>query len=194
MTESIVLGGGCYWCLDAAYRLVTGVTQVVSGYAGGTRAQAEYYTVASGQTDHAEVVQVTYDPSIITLADILDIFWTIHDPTTPDRQGHDVGPQYRSVIFYANDQQKQTAATSMQTAQALFGEPIITQLQQLMTFYPAEDYHQNFYQNNQEAPYCQVVIDPKLQKLRAKFADRLQPKPRFQQNSQQPNQIPNNTK
>lgn len=175
MTDTIVLGGGCYWCLDAAYRLVNGVTDVQSGYAGGTKQDAQYHAVANGQTGHAEVVRIVFDPEVLTLKDILDIFWVIHDPTTPGRQGYDVGPQYRSVIFYASQNQQHVAQASLTAAQALFDSPLATQLLPLDAFYPAEDYHQNFYQNNLGVPYCQVVIDPKLQKLRAKFASRLKP-------------------
>lgn len=177
MNNAIVLGGGCYWCLDAAYRLVHGVTDVQSGYAGGAKQDAEYHVVANGQTGHAEVVCIVFDPEVLTLKDTLDIFWVIHDPTTPDRQGYDVGPQYRSVIFYADQNQQNVAQASKTAAQALFDSPVTTQLLPLDAFYPAEDYHQNFYQNNPGVPYCQVVIDPKLQKLRAKFASRLKPLP-----------------
>lgn len=173
MTETIVLGGGCYWCLDAAYRQVRGITDVTSGYAGGTKQDAEYYTVASGQTGHAEVVQLTYDPSVVSLTDILDMFWVIHDPTTLNRQGHDIGPQYRSVIFYTTDDQRHIAEDAVAHAQVLFSEPIVTAVQPLPEFYPAEDYHQDFYRNNHDVPYCQVIIDPKLHKLREKFASKL---------------------
>lgn len=173
MTETIVLGGGCYWCLDAAYRQVRGITDVTSGYAGGTKQDAEYYTVASGQTEHAEVVQLTYDPSVVSLTDILDMFWVIHDPTTLNRQGHDIGSQYRSVIFYTTDDQRHSAEDSVAHAQVLFSELIVTAVQPLPEFYPAEDYHQDFYRNNHDAPYCQVIIDPKLHKLREKFASKL---------------------
>lgn len=172
-TESIVLGGGCFWCLDASYQLINGVTSVVSGYAGGSKADAEYYTVSSGNTGHAEVVQVTFDTAIIALLDILDIFWAIHDPTTPNRQGHDVGSQYRSVIFYANDQQHSVAEESVKQAQKLWDNPIVTQLLPLEAFYPAEDYHQNYFENHPEQAYCQMVINPKLTKLRQKFSTRL---------------------
>ena len=174
--ESIVLGGGCFWCVEAAYLMIKGVSSAVSGYAGGSEKDAEYYTVGSGTTGHAEVVQVTFDPAIISLADIFEIFFTIHNPTTKDRQGNDVGPQYRSVIFYANDAQRQAAVTAVTAVQPLWDEPIVTEIAPLQAFYKAEDYHQNYFAQNPEQGYCQVIINPKLQKLRQKFAARIKDK------------------
>lgn len=171
--EKIVLGGGCFWCLEAGFLMIDGVTDVVSGYAGGSPEDADYKSVSSGTTDHAEVVSVTFNTSIIELNDILDIFWAIHDPTTPNRQGNDVGPQYRSVIFYESEAQKTLAEQSIKQIQQLWEDPIVTQLTPLEKFYPAEDYHQRYFENNPSAAYCQVIINPKLLKLKQKFAARI---------------------
>ena len=168
--ESIVLGGGCFWCIEAAFRLISGVESAVSGYAGGTKKDAEYYAVGSGETGHAEVVKVTFDTSVVSLKDILDIFFTIHNPTTPNRQGNDVGPQYRSAIFYDGDAQLRAAQDAIKSVQALWDEPIITELSKLEAFYPAEDYHQDYFNKNPAQGYCQLIINPKLKKLREKFA------------------------
>ena len=173
MTEMIVLAGGCFWCIEAAYSQVRGVISAVSGYAGGSKETAIYETVCTGTTGHAEAVQVTYNHSVISLQDILDIFWAIHDPTTIDRQGNDVGPQYRSVIFYANEQQQQTAAASLNAAQAAWDNPIVTSIEPLATFYPAEEYHQHYYDKSPENGYCQIIISPKLQKFRKQFIGKL---------------------
>jgi peptide-methionine (S)-S-oxide reductase len=172
-TESIVLGGGCFWCLEASYQLIEGVTAVTSGYAGGSTDNPDYYGVSSGKTGHAEVVKVDFDPSIINLDDILDIFWAIHDPTTLNRQGHDVGSQYRSVILYDNKEQETVALASKKKASALWEDPIVTEIVPLKDFYKADPEHQNYFKNHPEQAYCQVIINPKLQKLRAKFASRL---------------------
>jgi peptide-methionine (S)-S-oxide reductase len=172
---SIVLGGGCFWCLEAAYKLINGVLSVVSGSAGGAADTAQYETIAAGDTGHAEVVQVSFDPATITLDDILDIFWTIHNPTTLNRQGDDIGPQYRSVIFYTDLGQRLAAEASIKKVQALWDGPVITEVVPLQQFYPAEDYLQNYYDSYPEEAYCQVVINPKLTKLREKFAARLKP-------------------
>lgn len=173
--ETIVIGGGCFWCLDASFRLITGIKGVVSGYSGGTEDTADYYKVGTGSTGHAEVVQVTFDATIITLTEILDLFWAIHDPTTKDRQGNDVGPQYRSVIFYGDDAQKAIAEESIAAVQKLWDSPVVTELLPLDRFYPAEDYHQNYFANNPSQGYCQIIINPKLQKLRKKFANKIAP-------------------
>ena len=170
-----VLGGGCFWCLDAAYRQIKGVVQVSSGYAGGKIDFPTYEQVTSGQTGHAEVVEVTFDPSQISYAEILDIFWALHDPTTLNRQGADIGSQYRSVIFYQDEEQKLTAQKSIEQVQGLWPDPVVTELAALPKFYTAEDYHQNYFSQHPTSAYCQVVINPKLNKLRAKFADRLKP-------------------
>lgn len=171
--DKIVLGGGCFWCLEASFKLIQGVAEVVSGYAGGTEADANYHKVGSGATAHAEVVEVTFDTSIISLPKILDIFWALHDPTTLNRQGNDVGPQYRSVIFYNNEEQKTAAEASVNGVQKLWDQPVVTQIVALDKFYQAEDYHQNYFANNPSNGYCQVVINPKLAKLKQKFAERI---------------------
>lgn len=169
----IVLGGGCFWCLEASYQLVKGVTAVANGYAGGSEHDPTYEQVSSGSTGHAEVVKVTYDESIISLDKILGIFWLIHDPTSLNRQGADIGPQYRSTILYENDDQLQVIESSLHEAQSTLDDPIVTEVLPLDHFYPAEDYHQNYFQNHPEQGYCQIVINPKLQKLRKTYAELL---------------------
>lgn len=171
--ETAVLGGGCFWCLEAAYQEVNGVESVVSGYAGGEVEDPSYEQVCTGATGHAEVVKISFNPAVITFAGILEIFWAIHDPTTLNRQGNDVGTQYRSVIFYQNEQQKNEAQASIKEVSELWPAPVVTQLAPLKMFFPAEEYHQNYFRNHPEQGYCQVVINPKLLKLRQKFADRL---------------------
>jgi peptide-methionine (S)-S-oxide reductase len=173
MTESIVLAGGCFWCLEAAYQEIKGVTEVVPGYAGGAMVNPSYEMVCTGTTGHAEVVKVTFDTSVINLADILDIFWAIHDPTTKDRQGNDAGTQYRSMILYSDEAQRTTAEKSIAAVARLWPSPIVTELVPLEAFYEAEDYHKDYFKNHPEQAYCQVVINPKLQKLREKFAAKL---------------------
>jgi len=172
-TETAILAGGCFWCLEAAYQEITGVESVVSGYAGGHVPDPSYERVSTGTTGHAETVSITYDPDVISYSDILDIFWTIHNPTTPNRQGNDVGTQYRSVIFYTDDEQKRLAEASKAEVAKLWPDPVVTEIVPLEQFFKAEDYHQNYYRNHPEAAYCQVVINPKLHKLREKFAARL---------------------
>jgi len=167
------LGGGCFWCLEAAYQQIRGVEQVVSGYAGGTTTNPTYGRVCGGTTGHAEVVQITFDPTVITYPDILGIFWAIHDPTTPDRQGHDVGSEYRSIILYTGPEQRTEAETSKAAVQELWLSPIVTEIVPLERFYPAESYHQNYFQSHPSQAYCQIVINPKLEKLKAEFATRL---------------------
>lgn len=174
-SQSIVLGGGCFWCLEAAYQLVRGVISVTSGYAGGHVENPTYPQVASKTTGHAEVVQIEFDPGLVTLTDILEIFWVIHDPTTKDRQGYDVGPEYRSIILYANEAQKQLAEASKATAQTHWDNPIVTEVVRLTKFYEAEPEHQNYFKKNPTQGYCQVIINPKLAKLRQKLAHALKP-------------------
>lgn len=171
--ETATLGGGCFWCLDAAYRQIEGVTGVVSGYAGGTRPDPTYDQVCSGRTGHAEVVQVEYDPDLIAYTDILDILWAIHDPTTLNRQGADVGTQYRSVILVHDDAQRAAATASRDAAQGYWSSPIVTEIVPLGTFYPAEDHHQDYYAKHPGQGYCQAVINPKLAKVRKVFESRL---------------------
>jgi peptide-methionine (S)-S-oxide reductase len=170
INETIVMGGGCFWCLDAAYRLVKGISKVTSGYSGGHIDNPTYEQVTSGTTGHAEVVKVEFEPKTISLNDVLDIFWTIHDPTTLNRQGNDVGPQYRSVLFYKDQDQKQAFEKSKATAQKVWSGKIVTEIAPLVKFYPAEAYHQDYFKNHPEQAYCQIIINPKLAKLRKKFA------------------------
>ncbi len=173
--SQITLGGGCFWCLEAVYDQVHGVHDVVSGYAGGQLANPTYEDVCSGLTGHAEVVQVTFDPTQISLEDLLHIFFTIHNPTTLNRQGADIGSQYRSAIFYHNAEQKQTAERVIAelTAAKLWDRPIVTQVVPLNAFYPAEDYHQEYFARNPAQGYCRVVIAPKVAKFRQKFFEKL---------------------
>jgi len=171
--ETATLGGGCFWCLDAAYREIEGVTHVVSGYAGGERPNPTYEQVSTGRTGHAEVVQVEFDPDVISYADVLDIFWAIHDPTTLNRQGADVGTQYRSVIFYADDDQRRAAEASRDAIQDAWPRPVVTEIVPLQAFYPAEEYHQDYFAKNPDQGYCQLIINPKLKKLRDRYAARL---------------------
>jgi peptide-methionine (S)-S-oxide reductase len=163
--QSIILGGGCFWCVEAVYRRLSGVISVESGYAGGHVEQPTYKQVCTGDTGHAEVVRVTYDADKISLSEILDVFWKAHDPTTLNRQGADVGPQYRSSIMVGDAQQRATAERSAAEAQQHFSDPIVTEIVEAGTFYPAEDYHQDFYESNSRQGYCRMVIEPKLKKL-----------------------------
>lgn len=173
--ETTTLGGGCFWCLEAIYQDLRGVQSVVSGYAGGHVANPTYQAVCTGRTGHAEVTQITFDPAVISFEDLLTIFWRIHDPTTLNRQGADVGPQYRSAIFYHNETQKAIAEQSKAETEAsgLWSDPIVTEITALDTFYPAEGYHQNYYKDNPNQGYCRMVIDPKVRKFRQAFQDRL---------------------
>ncbi len=163
--ETAVLGAGCFWCVEAVFEQLPGVVDVEAGYAGGRTPSPTYEEVCSGTSGHAEVARVTFDPSRITFGRILDVFWTSHDPTTRNRQGADVGTQYRSAIFYQDEVQKITAEQSRASAQSSFENPIVTEISPLRAFYPAENYHQDYYRQNQAAPYCQFVIRPKLEKL-----------------------------
>ncbi len=169
--QTATLGGGCFWCLEAVYELVNGVESVVSGYAGGHVVNPSYEQVCTGTTGHAEVTQVTYNPSVVSLSHILDIFFTIHDPTTLNRQGYDVGPQYRSIILYHDDEQKAEAEAAIKrvSEQGLYRDPLVTQLEPLDIFYQAESYHQEYFRSNPGASYCQVIIEPKVAKFREKY-------------------------
>lgn len=173
--ETATLGGGCFWCLEAVYEQMNGVESVVSGYAGGHVANPTYEQVCGKRTGHAEVVQVTFDPQVITFRDLLDVFFTIHDPTTPNRQGADVGPQYRSIILYDSPEQKATAEQAMRDTEAagIWNAPLVTELEPLETFYPAEREHQGYFRRNSYQPYCQVVIAPKVAKFRKQHLARL---------------------
>jgi peptide-methionine (S)-S-oxide reductase len=176
LLEVATLGGGCFWCLEAVYVELRGVEKVVSGYAGGHVKNPTYREVCNGTTGHAEVVQVTFDPAVIGFADILRVFFTIHDPTTLNRQGADVGTQYRSAIFYHDEAQKQTAIAVMHeiAAQRIWPNPLVTELAPLDVFYPAEAYHQDYFARNAMQPYCQVVIAPKVAKFRKQYFAQLQ--------------------
>lgn len=169
------LGGGCFWCLEPVFDDLRGVTDVVSGYSGGRRPNPSYEQVCSGATGHAEVVQVTFDPSEISYRELLEIFFTLHDPTTLNRQGADVGTQYRSVIFYHSPEQKQIADALIAelNREGIWEDPIVTQVVPFEAFYSAEQYHQEYFERNPNQPYCQVVIAPKVAKLRKKYASRL---------------------
>jgi peptide-methionine (S)-S-oxide reductase len=172
-TETATLAGGCFWCLDAAYVQLKGVKRVVSGYTGGQRPNPSYEQVVTGVTGHAQAVQITYDPTIISFANLLEVFWILHDPTSLNRQGYDVGTEYRSAVFYENEAQHQAALASIKAVAKLWPKPIVTQVVPLETFYPAEAYHQNYFARNPHQAYCQVVINPKLTKLRQRFSERL---------------------
>lgn len=173
--ELATLGGGCFWCLEAIYQDVIGVSKATSGYAGGVTESPSYEQVCSGRTGHAEVVQIEYDPAVISYEDLLTIFWRIHDPTTLNRQGNDVGTQYRSIILTHDEHQLELAQRSLAETEAsdLYKNPIVTQIEPLDIFYPAEDYHQNYYKSNRYQPYCLYVIDPKVKKFRKSFQEKL---------------------
>jgi peptide-methionine (S)-S-oxide reductase len=174
-TEVATLAGGCFWCLEAVYEELKGVERVESGYSGGTVSDPTYRQVCTGTTGHAEVVQVTFDPEVVSFKEILEVFFTIHDPTTLNRQGADVGPQYRSAIFYHDEEQRRVAegVISELEAERVWDNPIVTEVTPFDTFYVAEDYHQGYYRNNEYQPYCQVVIAPKVAKFRSKYLARL---------------------
>jgi peptide-methionine (S)-S-oxide reductase len=174
-TETAVLGGGCFWCLEAVYNELRGIRSVISGYAGGSVVNPSYEQVCGGRTGHAEVVQITFDPSEITYRDLLEIFFTIHDPTTLNRQGNDVGEQYRSVIFFGSPEQEATARSVIAEvgASGLWPRAIVTAVEPLERFYPAEAYHQNYFERNPYQPYCQIIIAPKVAKARKQYLERL---------------------
>jgi peptide-methionine (S)-S-oxide reductase len=174
-TETAILAGGCFWCLDAVFRELRGVQSVESGYAGGKTANPTYEAVCRGDTGHAEVVRVTFDPSVISYRDLLRVFFTIHDPTTRNRQGNDVGTQYRSAIFPLTDAQRDDAQAVIAelTEQRIWPDPIVTEVAGPAAFYPAETYHQDYFENNPGQPYCAYVVAPKLAKFRKAHAERL---------------------
>jgi peptide-methionine (S)-S-oxide reductase len=171
--EIATLANGCFWCTEAVFQRLKGVHSVVSGYTGGARPNPSYEQVSTGATGHAEALQIEYDPSVISYETLLDIFFATHDPTTLNRQGNDVGTQYRSAIFYHNDEQKKVAQEKILTLETdkVFADPIVTEITSLETFYKAEDYHKNYYENNKDKPYCTFVIRPKLSKLLEKYSD-----------------------
>ena len=164
-SELATFGAGCFWCVEAVIEQTRGVKSVQSGYMGGTLANPTYELVCSGTTGHAEVVQVTFDPAQVTYTQLLDLFWRLHDPTTLNRQGADVGSQYRSAIFYHSEAQREAAEQAKAAAASSFSDPIVTEITAAGTLYPAEDYHQDYYRNNKAQPYCRAVIVPKLDKL-----------------------------
>ncbi len=168
-TEKIVLGGGCFWCTEAVFQNVDGVVAITPGYSGGTTADPEYPEVYSGSTGHAEVARVEYDPGNVSLETLLDVFFSTHDPTTPDRQGNDVGSQYRSIIFYDSEGQGERVEAFIAGIRPDYERPVVTEVKPLDVFYPAEEYHQDYYVKNPEHGYCQVVIAPKVDKLRKKL-------------------------
>jgi peptide-methionine (S)-S-oxide reductase len=173
--ERATFGGGCFWCTEAVYQQLKGVDSVVSGYSGGHVPDPTYRQVCGGDTGHAEVIQITYDPQVISYPELLEAFWQTHDPTTPNRQGRDVGPQYRSVIFYHNEEQRQQAEEykAQLDAAGTFRAPIVTEIAPFTIFYPAEDYHQNYFNEHGSQPYCAFVIRPKVEKFQKAFGDKL---------------------
>ena len=173
MTHKATFGGGCFWCVEAVMQRLKGVEQVISGYTAGESENPTYREVCSGSSGHAEVVQVSFDPDVIRYSDLVEVSLTSHDPTQVDGQGADIGTQYRSMIMYHDEQQRQLAEEVMNNAAPLFNAPLATELVSEETFYPAESHHQNYYDNNANQPYCMAVINPKLQKLRQKHADKL---------------------
>lgn len=175
--ETATLAGGCFWCLEAVYTRLKGVEKVASGYTGGAVANPSYHDVCGGETGHAEAVQISFDPQTISFSELLEVFWRIHDPTTPNRQGADVGTQYRSAIFYHDDGQREIAERSRRAAgdAKFWPDPIVTEIVPLGEFFPAEGYHQDYYRLNPLQPYCRMVIDPKIQKLQKQFSPKLKP-------------------
>ncbi len=171
--KKIVLGGGCFWCLDPIYTQIKGVKQVVVGYAGGSKVNPTYEQVCNGNTGHAEVAQITYDENKVSLDSLLDVFFQVHDPTTLNRQGADVGTQYRSIILVNNDEEKEAVLRKIEEINKakIWNNPLVTQVELLQEFFPAEEYHQNYFKKNPFAGYCQVVINPKLKKFKQKFKD-----------------------
>lgn len=173
--ETVTLGGGCFWCLEAVYDRMAGVVSVVSGYMGGSKPEATYRQVCSGKTGHAEVVEIAFDPGVTSAAEILEVFFTIHDPTTKDRQGGDVGTQYRSVIFYHSQSQRAAAEELIRELDAagVWSGPIVTEVRPASKFHRAEDYHQDYFRNHPEQPYCAFVVVPKVRKFREEFGGKL---------------------
>ncbi len=169
--NTIVLGGGCFWCLDATFSQLTGVTKVTCGYSGGLAKNPTYEQVCTGQTNYAEVIEITFEPAQIGLGKILEIFWATHNPTTPNQQGADIGSQYRSIVFYKDKSENNIIQHALKLAQKQWDSPIVTEIKPLTKFYPAESYHQKYFESNPDKAYCQIVINPKLSKFRKKFTD-----------------------
>ncbi|MBS3146196.1 peptide-methionine (S)-S-oxide reductase MsrA [Candidatus Woesearchaeota archaeon] len=172
--EIIVLGGGCFWCTEAVFSMLNGVIIVTPGYSGGVTKNPSYKEVSSGETGHAEVIKVEFDPSKIKLSKLLKVFFTSHDPTTPNKQGNDMGPQYRSIILYSNEKQKEEIEKYIQKIKKNFTNPMVTQIQKLEEFFSAEAYHKDYFKNNKLNPYCILVINPKLKKLKKEYSDLLE--------------------
>ena len=175
MIEKATLGAGCFWCIEAVLQRIEGVSEVISGYTGGKVKDPTYREICGGRTGHAEVAQITFDSDVISFEEILEIFWSSHDPTTLNRQGADIGTQYRSAIFYHSEEQKKVAEKSKLTLHAsnIYSDPIVTEITALGPFYKAEDYHQDYFNNNGEQPYCQFVVKPKVDKIKRVFAEKL---------------------
>lgn len=175
MTQEAVFGGGCFWCTEAIFQMLKGVTSVTSGYAGGDKENPDYHSVSAGTTGHAEVIKVAFDPEVIAYETLLEVFFATHDPTTLNKQGNDVGEQYRSVILYTSDEQKNQAQEYIKKLEDAgeFPDKVVTEVQPLGDFYTAEEYHQNYYNENQDKPYCQIVISPKIQKFKEKHPELL---------------------
>lgn len=172
--ERITLGAGCFWCVEAVFQRLKGVDRVRSGYMGGHKDHPTYKEVCTGETGHTEVLDVYFDPSVVSLEEVLEVFWTTHDPTTLNRQGNDVGTQYRSAVYYHTEAQKTTAETSKdRVGQPLWDDPIVTEITAASAFYPAEDYHNDYFNQNGAAPFCRIVINPKVAKFKSKFADKI---------------------
>ena len=172
--SKIILGGGCFWCTEGVFQLVRGVEKVVSGYTGGATLNPTYMQVCSGQTGHAEVIEVSFNPEVICLTELLDIFFHLHNPTTLNKQGADAGTQYRSAVYYLDDAQLPIIQQALEAAQADFPDKIVTEVTKLNIFYPAENYHQNYFKNHPEQGYCQLVINPKISKLKQKYISKIQ--------------------
>ncbi len=173
--KKATLGGGCFWCTEAVYKEIKGVTDVVPGYSGGSIKNPAYREVCTGRTGHAEVVQITYDPEVVSYKEILDVFFMTHDPTTLNRQGNDVGTQYRSVIFYHNEEQKETAEELIRlfNKENTFNNPVVTEIVPFETFYKAEDYHKDYFEKNPDQPYCQFIVAPKVDKFKGMFRNKI---------------------
>ncbi len=171
--DTITLGAGCFWCVEAIFQDIKGVESVVSGYSNGSIKNPSYKEVCTGRTGHAEVCQIVYDPEVVSLAKILEVFWQVHDPTTLNRQGGDVGTQYRSGIYYHNESQKEVALAILNklNADKVFDDPIVTEIESIASFYPAEDYHQDYFSSNGNQPYCRAVVSPKVEKFKKSFAE-----------------------
>lgn len=171
--ETAILAGGCFWCTEAIFLRLRGVNTVTPGYTGGKTPNPSYEQVTTGETGHAESIKIEFDPKVISFETLLEIFWKLHDPTTLNQQGADVGTQYRSAIFYTSEEQKSVAERSKHATQSAFEKPIVTEITKASEFYEAEDYHKNYYENNRNQGYCRIVIDPKIQKLYKNFSDKI---------------------